>query len=92
MQQLKALLGLVEENTPLLLDAVYKDLHKCKEEALLTEIHVVTSEIKTIMANLGEWMKPTKVIIRGRILKNFHKNIIDLTPILCNFFGGILDF
>ena len=61
IQQLQALLNLYTENTPLLLDALYKDLHKSKMESMISEINVLIEETKTMIIHLKEWMTPCKV-------------------------------
>lgn len=42
-------------------DALFKDLHKSKEEAYLTEISIVLSEINNHIKNLRRWSKPKSV-------------------------------
>lgn len=42
-------------------DALWKDLHKSAEEAFLTEISIVLSEINNHIKHLKRWSKPLKV-------------------------------
>ena len=42
-------------------DALWKDLHKSYEEAYLTEIYIVLSEINYHIKNLKLWAKPQKI-------------------------------
>lgn len=56
--KLKALLLKYEEE---LYDALYADLRKSKEEAWVTELGFVLSEINHTLANLKKWMRPKRV-------------------------------
>ncbi len=42
-------------------DAVYLDLHKSYQEAYLTEISLVLSEIRYHLKNVGRWARPKRV-------------------------------
>ena len=42
-------------------EALYQDLGKSKEEAFLTELGLVLSEITEAVKHLKKWMKPKKV-------------------------------
>ena len=44
-----------------LYEALWKDLHKSYEEALLTEISIVNGEIDNHIAHIGKWSKREKV-------------------------------
>lgn len=44
-----------------LYDALYRDLHKNREEAWVTELGIVISEIGSAMKKLHKWMKPQRV-------------------------------
>ncbi|CAN5252906.1 aldehyde dehydrogenase [soil metagenome] len=44
-------------------EALWKDLHKSREEAYLTEISIVTQEIDLHIKQLKSWAKPTKVSV-----------------------------
>lgn len=44
-------------------EALWKDLHKSREEAYLTEISIVTQEIDLHIKKLKSWAKPTKVSV-----------------------------
>lgn len=44
-----------------LCEALWKDLHKSYEEAMLTELSIVRGEIRNHLRNLGRWMRPRKV-------------------------------
>ncbi|MGL5318750.1 MAG: aldehyde dehydrogenase family protein, partial [Bacteroidales bacterium] len=46
---------------PQILDALWKDLHKSPEEAYLTEIGIVLSEIDNHIRNLRKWAKPLRI-------------------------------
>ena len=61
LQQLKKLKQSVERYSEEIYDALWKDLHKCKEEAFLTEISIVLNEINDHIKNIKKWAKPKKV-------------------------------
>jgi aldehyde dehydrogenase (NAD+) len=42
-------------------EALWLDFHKSAEEVDLSEIYVITSEIKHALHHLGQWVKPQKV-------------------------------
>lgn len=57
-EQLRNLLKLLEENEDEVVQAVGKDLHKPKAEAVLAEILMVKNDIAYALNNLSEWTKP----------------------------------
>ncbi|KAJ1954304.1 hypothetical protein EC988_002507 [Linderina pennispora] len=57
-QQLQALLEGVRQHSDLLAQALYLDLHRCKEEALLYDIQAVEFEIGQALANIDTWVRP----------------------------------
>lgn len=61
LKQLKRLKSAVEKYTDDIYDALWKDLHKCREEAFLTEINIVLTEINDHINNIKKWSKPKKV-------------------------------
>ncbi len=61
LKQLKKLKHAVEKYTDDIYDALWKDLHKCKEEAFLTEIGIVLNEINDHIKNIKKWARPEKV-------------------------------
>lgn len=61
LKQLKKLKHAVEKYSDDIYEALWKDLHKCKEEAFLTEISIVLNEINNHIKNLKKWAKPKKV-------------------------------
>ena len=61
LEQLKTLEKLIKENTPLILEALYKDLRKPEAEALMGEIGIVLEEINFTKKELNKWMKPKSV-------------------------------
>ena len=61
LKQLKKLKSAVEKYSDELYDALWKDLHKCKEEAFLTEITIVLNEINDHIKNIKKWARPEKV-------------------------------
>jgi aldehyde dehydrogenase (NAD+) len=59
--QLQKLLGVIQENDQLILNAVYADLRKPSIEGYGSEILITLSEIKYALKHLKSWMKPQKV-------------------------------
>ncbi|TDH20906.1 aldehyde dehydrogenase [Segetibacter sp. 3557_3] len=60
-QQLKLLKSAVEKYEDRFFEALHADLHKSKEEAYLTEIGLVFSEIGHALKHLQNWMAPETV-------------------------------
>lgn len=58
--QLKRLRAALKEWEPKICDALWSDLHKSNEEAILTELSIVEGEIKNHIAHLREWMRPKR--------------------------------
>lgn len=56
--QLRKLLKLMEENEDGIVQAVAKDLHKPRVEAVLAEVLMVKNDIAYALNNLSEWVKP----------------------------------
>ena len=61
LKQLKKLKRAVEKYSDDIYDALWKDLHKCKEEAFLTEISIVLNGIDDHIKNIRKWAEPKKV-------------------------------
>lgn len=61
IQALKDLKQAILDFQPQLLDALWKDLHKSPEEAYLTEIGIVQSELDNHIRHLRKWTKPKRV-------------------------------
>jgi aldehyde dehydrogenase (NAD+) len=61
MQQLRAVLKLLEDNEERITKALAKDLGKSAHEGYLTEIVQATSSCKLAMKELNKWMAPQKV-------------------------------
>lgn len=60
-EQLQVLKKAVQKYELLIMDALFKDLHKSKEEAFATETGFVIAEISHAIKNLRLWMKKTPV-------------------------------
>jgi len=60
-QQLQAIKSLVIENEKELLAALQKDLAKPTQEAWITEISYVTSDVDHVCKHLNKWAKPKRV-------------------------------
>ena len=56
-KQLKRLLKAMKEWQKPLCEALWQDLHKSKEEAILTELSIVEGEIKNHLKHLKRWMR-----------------------------------
>lgn len=56
-KQLKALLDAIEDSEKEIADALWADLHKSYEEAYLTEISIVTGEIRSALRHVGKWAR-----------------------------------
>ena len=60
-KQLKNLFRMVEENEPLLVQALYKDLKKPSFEARMIETDYILNDIRGMLYNLDEYTAPRKV-------------------------------
>lgn len=60
-QMLHKLLNGVEQWEVELSEALWQDLHKCEEEAYLTEISIVKEELRKHIRNVGKWARREKV-------------------------------
>ena len=56
-EQLKRLQTALKKWEKPLLDALWHDLHKSPEEAILTELSIVSGEVKNHLAHLKRWMR-----------------------------------
>jgi len=61
IRQLQNLLRMYEENGPQLIEALYKDLRKPKHEAILLELNVMKTDVRTMIENCREWAAPIRV-------------------------------
>ncbi len=61
LEALKSLKAAIKAFEPQIYEALYQDLGKSKEEAFLTEIGLVLSEISYAIKHLKQWMKPKRV-------------------------------
>lgn len=61
LKQLNKLKESIETHIDDIYEALWNDLHKCKEEAFLTEISIVLNEINDHIKHLKRWAKPNKV-------------------------------
>ncbi|XP_044739383.1 aldehyde dehydrogenase, dimeric NADP-preferring-like [Chrysoperla carnea] len=57
-KQLKALERLYRENTNAMIEALSIDLHKSKQESILTEVFFLINDVEDLITNLDEWAKP----------------------------------
>lgn len=60
LRMLEQLEKLVTENVDAICDAIYADLRKPKQEALVSELAVTTEEIRIAKKKLKKWMKPQR--------------------------------
>ena len=56
-KQLKILCAALDKWSGRLCEALWKDLHKSAEEAILTELSIVSGEIKNHLSHLRKWMR-----------------------------------
>ncbi len=59
-EQLERLLVAIKKWKGQICEALYKDLHKSEEEAYLTEISIVTGEIRNHLKHLSGWARPKR--------------------------------
>ncbi|GBP08446.1 Aldehyde dehydrogenase, dimeric NADP-preferring [Eumeta japonica] len=59
-KQLQNLLRMYEENKGAMIDALHKDLRRCKTEAILLEIDYLINDLNNTLYHLDEWAKPTR--------------------------------
>ena len=86
-QMLEKLLSAMTEWEKRICDALWTDLHKSYEEAYLTEISIVTGEIRNHMANVRKWSRrkrahsPLKLFpSRSYIVKEPLGNALIISP------------
>lgn len=86
-EQLKKLQKALKEWEKPLCDALWNDLHKSSEEAIITELSIVAGEIKNHIAHLKGWMKsrsactPLKMMpSRSRIINEPLGNALIMSP------------
>ena len=60
LEQLKKLQTAIKQWHQPLCNALWNDLHKSNEEAILTELSIVEGEIKNHISHLKKWMKPRR--------------------------------
>lgn len=59
-EMLRRLLYAIKKWEKQLYKALYTDLHKSEEEAFLTEVSIVTGEIKNHLKHLSKWSRPVR--------------------------------
>lgn len=86
-EQLKKLQRALKEWEKPLCDALWKDLHKSREEAILTELSIVAGEVKNHISHLRSWMKsrsastPLKMMpSRSRMVSEPLGNALIISP------------
>lgn len=86
-EQLKKLLCALKKWEKPLCEALWNDLHKSKEEAIMTELSIVTGEIKNHLSHLRSWMKshgastPLKMMpSRSRVVSEPLGNALIISP------------
>lgn len=60
-QQLRKLKNILQQNEPLLYQAIYEDFKKSKFETYLTELALLYHEIDLAIKRVAQWAKPKKV-------------------------------
>lgn len=61
VQQLNAILQMLEEQRDAIATALQQDLGKPKAESIISEINFVRTEVVHVLNNVHEWMKPQRV-------------------------------
>ena len=86
-EQLKKLLETLKKWEKALCDALWSDLHKSAEEAILTELSIVSGEVKNHIKHLKGWMRresrPTPLKMtpsRSRIVSEPFGNTLIISP------------
>ena len=86
-EQLKKLQRALNEWEKPLCEALWKDLHKSAEEAILTELSIVAGEVKNHLSHLRKWMKsrsactPLKMMpSRSRVVSEPLGNALIISP------------
>lgn len=82
-KQLKGLLKFFEKEENAICKALYTDLKKSREEALIAEMSLVMKEIRNHLRNLDNWIKPEKV-------KKGFANLMDELLITSDPYGVVL--
>jgi aldehyde dehydrogenase (NAD+) len=60
-KQLERLRQSILDHEEMIFQALYKDLHKSREEIWVTELGIVIAEINEVLRKLKKWMKPERV-------------------------------
>lgn len=86
-EQLKKLQNALKEWEKPLCEALWKDLHKSAEEAILTELSIVAGEVKNHLKHLRSWMRsrcvstPLKMMpSRSRVVSEPLGNALIIAP------------
>lgn len=86
-EQLKRLRDALKEWEKPLCDALWKDLHKSAEEAILTELSIVAGEVKNHIKHMRSWMRshhvatPLKMMpSRSRVVSEPLGNALIIAP------------
>ena len=86
-EQLRKFLHALNEWEKPLCEALWKDLHKSAEEAILTELSIVAGEVKNHLSHLRKWMKsrsactPLKMMpSRSRVVSEPLGNALIISP------------
>src|SRR5574343_119741 len=77
ISMLKKLKKVILQNEKNICDALHADLRKSFEEAYLTEISIVLSEINYHLKNIKEWSKPQSVSTPMHLLLSSSKLIYE---------------
>lgn len=84
-KQLKAMLRLLEENTQDIIEALYEDLRKSKQEAVVSEIIFLKNETQSLLMNLKNWATPEKIFLEKDL-----PNFMDSTSVYKDPYGVVL--
>lgn len=81
--QLKNLIRMYQENREAIIKALFEDLHKPKQEAVVTELEYLIHDAENMLKNLRTWAKPERVT-KGMA------NIMDTPEIIREPYGVVL--
>ncbi|XP_055320299.1 aldehyde dehydrogenase, dimeric NADP-preferring isoform X2 [Sitodiplosis mosellana] len=84
-QQLNALLRMYEENEDAMCDALAKDLHKCRQEAIINEVELLRNDVRNLIMNFRSYAAveyPEKTFVNMLDSVEIHKDPYGVVLIL----------
>lgn len=62
-RQIEAMLKMIDDHEQDMISALEKDLRRPKQECMVVEIDFLRNDLKNILYNIDEWVKPERVIL-----------------------------